>query len=135
MRLGVGFGTECSHIRRHLHAVAPAFGTQVVPDPMQEERAFQRSDDHELVKKGGPALMLMGAPGGDEKQWIARARAWLDTDYHQVTDVVRDDWNWGGARTTASIGLVVALRVANAAEVPVWNPDSKWQRPSPKPAA
>ena len=131
----VGFGAEFSSLGPTLDAVAPAFGTQVVPDPMPEERAFQRSDHYELVKKGVPALMLMGAPGGDEKQWIARARAWLDTDYHQVTDVVRDDWNWGGARTTASIGLVVALRVANAAEVPVWNPDSKWQRPSPKPAA
>ncbi len=131
----VGFGGEFSSLGPMLDAVAPAFGTRVVPDPMPEEKAFLRSDHFEFVKRGIPALMLLGAPGGDEQQWIARARTWLETDYHQVTDVVRDDWNWGGARTTASIGLVVALRVANAADVPAWNPDSKWQRAAPKPAA
>lgn len=131
----VGFGGEFSSLGPMLEAVAPAFGTRVVPDPMPEEKAFLRSDHFEFVKRGIPALMLLGAPGGDEQQWIARARTWLETDYHQVTDVVRDDWNWGGARTTASIGLVVALRVANAADVPTWNPDSKWQRAAPKPAA
>lgn len=130
----VGFGAEFSSLGPLLESIAPAFGARVVPDPMPEEKAFLRSDHYEFVKKGVPALMLLGAPGGDEKQWIARARTWLETDYHQVTDVVRDDWNWGGARTTASIGLVVALRVANAAEVPSWNADSKWQRAAPKPA-
>lgn len=131
----VGFGGEFSSLGPMLEAVAPAFGTRVVPDPMPEEKAFLRSDHYEFVKKGIPALMLLGAPGGDEQQWIARARTWLETDYHQVTDVVGDNWNWGGARTTASIGLVVALRVANAPDVPTWNPDSKWQRAAPKPAA
>ena len=130
----VGFGAEYSSLGPLLDAVAPALGTRVVPDPMPEEKAFLRSDHFEFVKKGIPALMLLGAPGGDEQQWIARARAWLETDYHQVTDVVRDDWNWGGARTTATIGLVMALRVANAVDVPTWNSDSKWQRASPKPA-
>jgi hypothetical protein len=131
----VGFGGEFSSLGPMLDAVAPAFGARVVPDPMPEEKAFLRSDHYEFVKKGIPALMLLGAPGGDEQQWISRARTWLETDYHQVTDVVGDNWNWGGARTTASIGLVVALRVANAADVPTWNPDSKWQRAAPKPAA
>jgi len=131
----VGFGAEFSSLGAVLESVAPAFRTTVVPDPMPEEKAFFRSDHYELVKKGVPALMLLGAPGGDEKQWIDRARGWLDKDYHQTTDVVRDDWNWGGARTTAAIGLVVALRVADAPAAPAWNAQSRWQRPTPKPAA
>lgn len=127
----VGFGGEFSSLGPQLEAVATAFGARVIADPMPEEKAFLRSDHYEFVKKGVPALMLLGAPGGDEQQWIARAKKWLETDYHQVTDVVRDDWNWRGAKTTASIALVVALRVANAADVPVWNADSKWQRAAP----
>jgi Zn-dependent M28 family amino/carboxypeptidase len=91
---------------------------------MPEMNIFQRSDHFSFVKKGVPAIMLLGGPGGDVNEWVDRARVWMDTDYHQPTDVIHDDWHWEGARSIAAIGFLVGLRVANATEAPTWNADS-----------
>jgi hypothetical protein len=130
----VGFGAEYSTIGEDLAAIAPAFGTTIVGDPMPEEKAFYRSDHYALVKRGVPALMLLGAPAGT-KEWVARAERWLQTDYHQQTDVIGKDWDWEGPKTVALIGLVVGLRVANAETAPQWLEGSPFQRQAPKAAA
>jgi hypothetical protein len=124
----VCFGGEYSSLGGIVDDVAASTGAMVLPDPFPEERVFYRSDHYSLVTKGVPSIMLMGAPGGDTSVWIARARTWLDTDYHQTTDVVRPDWDWRGARSLAVLGLVVALRVAAADATPEWLPSSPFKR-------
>lgn len=126
----VGFGAEYSELGRTLEDVLQATGVALTPDPMPEEQAFYRSDHFAFVQRGVPALMLMGAPEGDTTVWMARARKWLDTDYHQPTDTVQPNWNWEGPRMSAVIGLVVGMRVANAEAMPAWLPGSKFQRGS-----
>lgn len=126
----VGFGAEYSDLGTLLEAVVTANGGQVAPDPMPEERAFYRSDHYAFVKKGVPALMLLGGPEGDVAPWIARAKKWMETDYHQPGDIVRPDWNWDGARTIAVVGLVIGLRVANAEVMPSWLPSAPFKRTS-----
>jgi hypothetical protein len=126
----VGFGAEYSSLGTVLEGVAGAMGTEIVPDPMPEEKAFYRSDHYAFVKKGVPALMLLGGPGGDTAAWVARANEWMKTDYHRATDVVRPEWNWDGPRTLAAIGLVVGLRVATADAAPEWLPKAPFSRPA-----
>ena len=127
----VGFGAEYSTLGAVFEDVAAATGLRVVPDPMPEEKAFYRSDHYAFVKKGVPALMVLGAPGGDTALWVKRANEWLKTDYHQTTDVVRPDWNWSGARTIAVVGLLVGRRVAAADAMPTWLPTAPFNRPAP----
>lgn len=124
----VGFGAEYSDLGTVLEGVSVATGQTVTPDPLPEEQAFYRSDHYAFVKKGVPALMLLGAPEGDVANLIARARKWMATDYHQPTDTVRPDWNWDGPHTLAIVGLVIGLRVANADAMPAWLPAAPFKR-------
>lgn len=116
----VGYGMEHSDLGDTLKDVAKALDIEIIPDPTPEEKSFTRSDHYTFVKRGVPALMLLGAPGGDKKIWIERMKAWQLTDYHQPTDTVRPDWNWQGPRTLAILGFVLGYRVANATEMPKW---------------
>lgn len=125
----VGFGAEHSDLGTVFEEVSVATGNIVSPDPMPEENAFVRSDHYAFVKQGVPALMLLGAPEGDQSVWIARARKWLETDYHSPSDTIKPDWNWTGPQTLAQVGLIIGLRVANADAMPAWRASSPFNKP------
>lgn len=125
----VGFGAEHSDLGNVFDDVVIATGNVVTPDPMPEEHAFVRSDHYAFVKKGVPALMLLGGPAGDVSMWIPRARKWLDTDYHSPSDTVQPGWNWTGPQTLAQVGMIIGLRVANNQAMPTWLPTSPFNKP------
>ena len=134
----VGFGAEHSDLGAVFEDVSAATGVIVTADPMPEENAFVRSDHYAFVKKGVPALMLMGGPEGDPTMWIPRMRKWLDSDYHSPSDTIKPDWDWTGPQTVAQVGLIIGLRVANADAMPSWKTTSPFNRPrtiQAKPAA
>lgn len=124
----VGFGAEHSELGATLTEIVNSTGRAIAPDPMPEEKTFYRSDHYAFVKKGVPALMLLGAPDGDAKLWVERAKKWLKTDYHQASDTVKPDWSWEGARDIAVIGLLTGMRIANADKMPAWLPTSPFNR-------
>jgi peptidase M28-like protein len=125
----VGFGTEHSDLGTVFEEVSVATGNIVTPDPLPEEKAFFRSDHYAFVKRGVPALMLMGGPEGDLSIWVSRMKKWMETDYHSPTDTVKPDWNWTGPQTLAKVGLIIGLRVANADAMPSWRATSPFNRP------
>lgn len=133
----VGFGAEHSDLGSVFEEVSVAKGITVTPDPMPEENAFVRSDHYAFVKKGVPALMIMGGPAGEVDQWIARMKKWIETDYHAPSDTIKPDWNWSGPQTVAQAGLIIGLRVANNDAMPKWNTTSPYNKPrvQAKPAA
>lgn len=122
----VGFGAEHSDIGKTLDAVAAAENIKVVPDPMPEEKVFVRSDHYSFVKRGVPALMIMGAPDITKEELIARIKKFEDSDYHQPTDTIKPDWNWDGVRDVTVLGMIVGLRVANADAMPAWYEKSEF---------
>lgn len=124
----VGFGAEHSNLGAIFNDVAAANNLRIIPDPMPDEHAFYRSDHYGFVKKGVPALMVLGAPEGETKSWIDRMKAWEKTDYHQPTDTIRADWNWEGPRTVAVVGLLVGWRISNNEQMPAWLPTSPFNR-------
>jgi hypothetical protein len=125
----VAFGAEHSDLGTVFEDVAAATGNIVTPDPLPEENAFVRSDHYAFVKKGVPALMLLGGPSGDVSLWIPRAKKWLETDYHSPSDTVKPDWNWTGPQTLAQVGMIIGLRVANTDAMPIWRSTSPFNRP------
>ena len=133
----VGFGAEHSDLGTVFEEVMSATGNIVTADPMPEENAFVRSDHYSFVKQGVPALMLMGGPADDPAQWIPKMKKWMETDYHSATDTVKPDWNWSGPTTVAQVGVIIGLRVANAAAMPSWKATSPFNKPrsAAKPAA
>jgi len=124
----VGFGAEHSDLGSVFEDVTIATGNIVTPDPVPEENAFVRSDHYAFVKRGVPALMLMGGPAGDDSTWVPRMKKWLETDYHSPNDTVKPDWDWTGPRTLAQVGLIIGLRVANAEAMPAWRSTSPFNR-------
>jgi len=125
----VGFGAEHSDLGSVFEDVVAATENIVTPDPMPEEKAFVRSDHYAFVKKGVPALMLLGGPAGDVFLWIPRAKKWLETDYHSPSDTVKPDWNWTGPHTLAQVGMIIGLRVANTDAMPMWRTTSPFNKP------
>ena len=124
----VGFGAEHSELGALLSSVAAATGSVVVQDPMPEEKSFYRSDHYAFVKRGVPALMIMGAPDVDKQTIIADIKDYEKTRYHQPSDVVTSDWNWEGPTGLARLGIVMGLRLANADTMPSWLTGSPFNR-------
>ena len=124
----VGFGAEHSDLGTIFEEVTVATGNVVTADPLPEENAFVRSDHYAFVKRGVPALMLMGGPAGDDSTWVARMKKWMETDYHTQSDTIKPDWDWTGPRTLAQVGLIIGLRVANADSMPAWRSTSPFNR-------
>jgi Zn-dependent M28 family amino/carboxypeptidase len=131
----VGFGAEHSDLGTTFEEVAAATGNIVTPDPLPEENAFVRSDHYAFVKKGVPALMLLGGPAGEVSAWIPRAKKWMETDYHSPSDTVKPDWDWTGPQTLAQLGMIIGLRVANADTMPAWRATSPFNKPRILPKA
>jgi hypothetical protein len=124
----VGYGAEHSELGALLNDVAAAQGVRVTPDPIPDENIFRRSDHYAFVKKGVPALMLLGAPDGPTEDWIKRMKAWEKTDYHQPTDTIKPDWDWSGPLTVAQTFAIMGWRVGNADKMPAWLSKSIYNR-------
>jgi hypothetical protein len=124
----VGYGAEHSELGALLNDVAAAQGIRVTPDPIPDENIFRRSDHYAFVKKGVPALMLLGAPDGPTEAWIKRMKDWEKTDYHQPTDTIKPDWDWTGPLTVAQTCIVMGWRLGNADKMASWLPASIYNR-------
>jgi hypothetical protein len=127
----VGFGAGFSDLGAIFARTAHAMRIATAEDPFPEEKVFERSDHYAFVKKGIPALMLLGAPADDK--WVARARRWMEItgDYHQPGDTVRGDWDWSGPRTMAQLMALIGSRVADQEAVPAWVQGSPFDKPRP----
>lgn len=124
-----GFGMEYSSLGDLMQEITLATGGTVFADPFPEEKVFYRSDHFSFVRKGVPAIMLLGAPDGDEKETIARARKFLSTDYHKPTDTIKADWNWEGPRQLGAVGFLMGLRLANSDKMAEWKPNTEFNHP------
>jgi Zn-dependent M28 family amino/carboxypeptidase len=125
----VGYGIEHSDLGAALESLVAGMGNTLLPDPFPEEKVFYRSDHYAFVKKGVPAVMMLGGPGGDVTPFLDRAKKWLDTDYHETADTVKPDWHWDGMRTMAVTGMLLGLRVAGQDAMPAWLPSSPFNQP------
>src|SRR5256714_10278890 len=101
--------------------VASEQGREVHGDPFPDRGAFYRSDQFELARIGVPVVAIRGGPGyvGRPPGWgAAQHEAFERTDYHQVSDEYRGDWDLAGAVEDAQLDLIGGLRGANAPALP-----------------
>lgn len=124
----VGYGGEHSTLGAMLEDVAKAYGVNVIPDPMPDEKVFYRSDHYSFVERGIPSLMLLGAPAGDKEVWIKRIKDWEKTDYHQPGDVIQPTWVWEGPETVAEVMAILGWRISENADMPSWLPSSRFSK-------
>ncbi len=110
--------------------VAAFQGRETRPDQFPDKGYFYRSDQFSFARVGVPALGLEGGTEivGHEPGWgKAQLDAFTEQHYHQPSDELRDDWNYDGMIQDAQFAFWMGLVVANAPQMPRWNPGDEFE--------
>jgi Zn-dependent M28 family amino/carboxypeptidase len=120
-------GLNESTLGEDIRAAASEAGVKVQADKEPEHYRFIRSDQYSFVKRGVPALAFKFGyiPGQPEEKIF---KDWYAKRYHGVSDDLSQPVDKAAAAQFDAILLQTALRIADAASVPTWKPDSFFKR-------
>jgi Zn-dependent M28 family amino/carboxypeptidase len=124
----VGLGK--SSIDDIVTSIAAEQGRIVKPDQFPDRGYFYRSDQFSFAKIGVPALYLdtgtefIDRPANWGKQQVNH---YTDVNYHQPSDEYDPSWNFEGMIADARLGFWTGLAIANADEMPRWNPGDEFE--------
>jgi Zn-dependent M28 family amino/carboxypeptidase len=123
--LSLGFST----LDDLLAAAAKQQGRTAIPDSRPDKGKIYRADNFEFSKAGLPSLYV-----GKGEHLLSRPETaplksdeYDSTDYHQVTDEVRPDWDLSGAVQDVQLLFEVGYEVANGDKFPDWKPRSEFK--------
>ncbi len=123
--LSLGFST----LDDLLAAAAKQQGRSAIPDSRPDKGKIYRADNFEFSKVGLPSLYI-----GKGEHLLSRSETaplrsdeFDSTDYHQVTDEVRPDWDLSGAVQDVQLLFEVGYEVANGDKFPEWKPGSEFR--------
>jgi Zn-dependent M28 family amino/carboxypeptidase len=126
----VFIGKGKSTVDNFVEAVAKYQGRTVTPDQFPDRGFFYRSDQFNFAKIGVPAVYLdsgtdyIDRPEGWGKE---QREAYTQKSYHQPSDELDDTWNFDGIVEDAQLGFFIGLNIANADEMPNWNPGDEFE--------
>lgn len=124
----IGLGK--SSIDEIVLGIAEEQGRTVKPDQFPDRGYFYRSDQFSFAKIGVPALYLdTGTEFVDRPpEWgKEQVNYYTEVNYHQPSDEYDDSWNFDGMIADAQLGFWTALSIANADEMPQWNPGDEFE--------
>ncbi|MBI5069123.1 MAG: M28 family peptidase [Deltaproteobacteria bacterium] len=110
--------------------VARVQGRTMVGDLFPDRGSYYRSDQFSFAKQGVPAIDLRGGIDfvGRPEGWGRKVGdEWLAHHYHQTSDEYDDDWDFSGIAEDARAVFLVGRRVAEAEEMPRWNPGDEFE--------
>ena len=123
--LSLGFST----VDDLLAAAAKQQGRSAIPDSRPDKGKIYRADNFEFSKVGLPSLYI-----GKGEHLLSRSETaplrsdeFDSTDYHQVTDDVRPDWDLSGCVQDVQLLFEVGYEVANGDKFPEWKPGSEFK--------
>jgi len=111
-------------------ALVEAQGRVLVPDQFPDKGYYYRSDQFSFAKIGVPALYfddgydVIGKPPGWGKH---EHEEWTEHVYHQPSDEIDDTWVFDGMIEDAMVGFGAGWLVAQADELPTWNPGDEFE--------
>ena len=120
-------GLDESSLGGDIRAVAATAGVRVQADKEPNRNRFIRSDQYSFIKEGVPSLAFKFGyiPGGPEEKIF---KDWYTNRYHSVTDDVNQPVDLAAAAQFNQILKNLAVRVADAANDPVWSSNSFFKR-------
>jgi Zn-dependent M28 family amino/carboxypeptidase len=123
--LSLGFST----VDDLLAAAAKQQGRSAIPDSRPDKGKIYRADNFEFSKVGLPSLYIGKGEHLLSRPETAPLRSdeFDSTDYHQVTDEVRPDWDLSGAVQDTQLLFEVGYEVANGGKVPEWKPGNEFK--------
>jgi Zn-dependent M28 family amino/carboxypeptidase len=110
--------------------VAKEDGRVLRPDAEPEKGFFYRSDHFEFAKQGVPALDSEGGVdyiGKPEGYGMKKRDEYTNHDYHNVTDVVKPDWDLSGAVDDMRLLFQVGYQVAQTEKWPEWKAGTEFK--------
>jgi len=117
----IAFGAEHSTLGPIVARAAAQMNVRLAPDPLPEQGLFTRSDHYEFVRVGVPSVFLMTGFGGEGRR---RFTAFLDLNYHTVSDDLSLPFNWAAGAKFARLNYLIAREIADEDGVPLWYADS-----------
>ncbi|MFL6553712.1 MAG: M20/M25/M40 family metallo-hydrolase [Chthoniobacterales bacterium] len=123
--LSLGFST----VDDLLAAAAKQQARSAIPDSRPDKGKIYRADNFEFSKAGLPSLYIGKGEHLLSRPETAPLRSdeFDSTDYHQVTDDVRPDWDLSGAVQDVQLLFEVGYEVANGDKFPEWKPGSEFR--------
>src|SRR6266581_3131316 len=123
--LSLGFST----VDDLLAAAAKQQGRSAIPDSRPDKGKIYRADNFEFSKVGLPSLYIGKGEHLLSRPETAPLRSdeFDSTDYHQVTDEVRPDWELSGAVQDVQLLFEVGYQVANGDKFPEWKSGSEFK--------
>lgn len=120
-------GLNESTLGGDIRTVAQAAGVQVQADKEPDRNRFIRSDQYSFIKKGIPSLAFKFGyiRGGPEEKLF---KNWYTNRYHGVTDDADQPVDEAAAAQFNDILKNLAVRVADAGQLPHWNTSSFFRR-------
>src|SRR5438309_564149 len=116
--LSLGFST----LDDLLAAAAKRQGRTAIPDSRPDKGKIYRADNFEFSKVGLPSLYIGKGEHLLSRPETAPLRSdeFDSTDYHQVTDAIRPDWDLSGAVQDVQLLFEVGYEVTNGDKFPEW---------------
>src|SRR5213596_656287 len=126
--LSLGFST----LDDLLAAAAKQQSRKAIPDSRPDKGKIYRADNFEFSKVGLPSLYIGKGEHLLSRPETAPLRSdeFDSTDYHQVTDEIRPDWDLSGAVQDVQLLFEVGYQVANGDKFPEWKPRSEFKAKS-----
>ena len=124
----IGLGK--SSIDELVKLIAEEQGRVVKPDQFADKGYFYRSDQFSFAKIGVPAMYLdTGTDFVDRPPEWGREQLdhYTNVNYHQPTDEYDPSWNLEGMISDALLGYWTGLAIANADDMPTWNPGDEFE--------
>lgn len=123
--LSLGFST----LDDLLSAAAEQQGRKAIPDSRPDKGKIYRADNFEFSKVGLPSLYI-----GKGEHLVSRSEnaplksdEYDSTDYHQVTDEVKPDWDLSGAVQDVQLVFEVGYEAANGEKFAEWKPGNEFK--------
>ena len=111
-------------------AAAAKNGLEIEVDQRAHLGIFYRSDHFSMARAGVPAFSVsMGMKiKGKPKDFASKAmKEFNDKAYHTPQDEMKADWDFSGFVVLGRFTLDVARDVANADQLPTWNPGDEFR--------
>jgi Zn-dependent M28 family amino/carboxypeptidase len=123
-------GAERTTVWPAVKAAAAKNGLEIEPDQRAHLGVFYRSDHFSMAQAGVPAFSVAEGTKikGKPKDFATKTmKDFNDKAYHSPQDEMKPEWDFSGFVVLARFALDVARDVANADQLPTWNPGDEFR--------
>lgn len=123
-------GAQRTTFNSTVEATAKRFDLTITPDAHPEAGGYYRSDHFSLSRVGIPAFSVDQGElfdGHDEAWGEAKAKQFVDHDYHNFSDNYHADWDFAGNAKLVRFGMELGWEAISAPKEIQWLPGDEFE--------